>query len=201
MDIASDLPRHDSFRYVNGRSLTPRYFEKAVQTLDDPWLYIVVSNTGSPASELISVFTQKQFNHASLSFDAALETILSYNGGERLYPPGLNREMVEFMGRKEDASILVYRLPVSREQKESVLDAVRLINEEGSAYNMLGLVTNHSFKPNIMFCSQFVYRMLKIADAVYFEAKSGAVKPTDFIERDYYRKLEFVEEIRLPCKA
>jgi len=32
--------------------------------------------------------------------------------------------------------------------------------------------------------------------AEYFEA-AGIIKPTDFIEKDYYRKLEFVEELRL----
>ncbi len=194
--VAEDLPRHDSFRYINEGSLTAEYFEEAGRYLDDPNLYIVISRTGSPASEIISVFTQKQYNHASLSFDHELKTIVSYNGGERVYPPGLNMEMLDFFNKKPDASILVYRLACERAQKERVLQKVAEINRDGSAYNMMGLVLKYSHKPNIMFCSQFVYRMLELAGLSYFSARPDGVKPTDLIEQDYFRKLDFDYEIR-----
>jgi hypothetical protein len=74
---------------------------------------------------------------------------------------------------------------------------VEEINREGNAYNMLGLVLKYSHKPNIMFCSQFVYRMLQIAGLAYFNKDNGKVRPTDFIELDYYRNLQFVYELRL----
>ena len=195
-EIMSDLPQHDSFRYINAGSLTEEFFLAAEACMDDPYLYIVVSDTGTPASEVISAFTQRQFNHASLAFDAVLETILSYNGGVRVYPPGLNPEMVEYFNNKADASILVYRLHVTREQKRAALDKIAQINSEGSAYNLLGLLVGQSFKPNIMYCSQFVYKMLEYIGASYFEA-SGTIRPTDLIEKDYFRKLEFVEELKL----
>ena len=195
-EILSDLPQHDSFHYVNEGTLTDEYFKAAEASLDDPYLYIVISDTGTPASEVISAFTQRQFNHASLSFDAALGTIVSYNGGVRVYPPGLNREMVEFFNNKADASILIYRLPVSREQKLAALDKIAQINREGSAYNLLGLLVGQSYKPNIMYCSQFIYKMLEYIGASYFVAE-GIIRPTDLIEKDYFRKLEFVEKIML----
>jgi hypothetical protein len=195
-EIMDDLPRHNSFSYVNEGNLTEDYFRTAEASMDDPGLYIVISDTGTAASEIISVFTHNQFNHASLSFDPSLATIVSYNGGERVYPPGLNREMVEFLGKKEGASILVYRLPVTREQKRAALEKIAQINREGSAYNMLGLVTGHSYRPNILYCSQFVYKLLEYIGASYFEAE-GVIKPTDLIEKDYYRKLEFVDELKL----
>lgn len=195
-DLISDLPRHSSIHYINNGSLSEEYFKKASESLSDPYLYIVISNTGSPASELIALFTQKQFNHASLSFDYNLSTIISYNGGERVYAPGLNPEMIESFHKKDDASVLVYRIKVTLKKKKSVLDTIEQINETGSAYNILGLVTKSSFKQNIMFCSQFVYKMLQIADAVYFEKAPGNVQPTDFIELDYHRQLEYVSEIK-----
>jgi hypothetical protein len=196
IEIVSDLPRHDSFSYINTGCLTEEYFKVARANLDDHSLYIIVSDTGSPASELISVFTRKQFNHASLSFDSDLRTIISYNGGERVYPPGLNHELLEFLSGKPGASILVYRLPVTAEQKKAALDKVAQINQEGSAYNLLGLLINYSYKPNIMYCSQFVYSLLDYIGAAHFSA-SGTIKPTDLIEKDYYRKLEFLKELRL----
>jgi len=197
LEIIDDLPRHNSFEYINNGSLTAGYFAEAEASLTDPYIYIVISNTGSAASDIISVFTKKQFNHASLSFDHNLKTIVSYNGGEKVYPPGLNHEMIEFFGKKADASIIVYRLSCTREQKETVLHKVREINRHGSAYNILGLAIKYSHKPNIMFCSQFVYQMLKFAGLSYFDSKDGMVQPMDLVELDYYRKLEFSYEIVL----
>lgn len=190
-----DLHRHSSTEYINNGTLTKNYFDLANSSLDDPYIYIVISNTGSAASEIISLFTQKQFNHASLSFDKELKTIISYNGGINVYPPGLNPEIIEAFHQKKDASILVYRLAATREQKSVIVDKVREINCDGSAYNILGLITKKSYKPNIMFCSQFVYKMLKFAGLNYFEKKDGNVRPTDLIELDYYKKLEHCYEI------
>jgi hypothetical protein len=195
-DIFSNLHRHSATRYINEGSLDNDYFHRAELSLTDPYLYLVISNTGSPASELISLFTQKQFNHASLSFDADLTTIISYNGGEQVYPPGLNPEMVEAFHKKPDASVLVYRLPVTVAQKEKVINTIRAINLTGSAYNILGLVTKHSLRNNIMFCSQFVYKMLQVAGVAYFDKQPGDVRPTDFIELDYKRQLQYVSEIK-----
>lgn len=191
-----DLHRHSSTKYINNGSLTDEYFKLAQDSLTDPYIYIIISNTGSSASEIISLFTQKQYNHASLSFDTDLKTIISYNGGEKVYPPGLNAEMVEAFHKKDDASVLVYRLPTTIEQKQQILDKVKQINTDGSAYNLLGLVIKHSYRPNIMFCSQFVYQMLKLAGLTYFDKPAGDVRPTDFIELDYYKKLEFCYEIK-----
>ena len=195
-EILRDIPRHSSRRYINDGSLTEEYFEQAYASLDDPYIYIIISNTGSAASEMIALFTNKEFNHASISFDYDLKTIISYNGGEKVYPPGLNAEMVEYFNKKSDASIMVYKLKVTREKKAFLINEIKKINEEGSAYNLLGLLLRYSHKPNIMFCSQFVYKMLKLADLHYFEKKETNVKPTDFVELDYRRQLEFAYEIQ-----
>lgn len=198
--IITDLPRHNSFRYINNGTLTDGYFETAYGSLTDPHIYIVISNTGSAAAEIISVFTKKQYNHASISFDSDLKTIISYNGGERLYPPGLNHEMIDYFNQKADSSIIVYRMDVTYEQKKMIIDKIKEINTEGSAYNVMGLILKYSHKANIMFCSQFVYKMLKYAGLQYFERNDGKVKPTDFVELDYYRKLQFAYEIFLNAK-
>lgn len=194
--VLEDIPRHSSTRYINHGSLTDYYFDSAKASLDDGHIYLVVSNTGSPASEIISQFTQKQYNHVSLSFDRDLNTIISYNGGNNVYPPGMNAEAVQYFHQKDDASVLIYSLPVTRKQKEILIEKVAEINEEGSAYNLVGLVAKHSFRPNIMFCSQFVYKMLKLAGLEFFEKDAGEVRPTDFIELDYYKKMAFEYEIK-----
>jgi uncharacterized protein YycO len=195
-ELIKDIPRHNSFRYINKGSITKEYFDLAYQTLTDQNIYIIISNTGSPASEIISMFTQKQYNHASISFDKELKTIVSYNGGERIYPPGLNMEMVKYFNKKQDSSIIVYSISTTAEKKKNIIDKLNEINKQGNAYNLFGLVFKFSFKPNIMFCSQFVYRMLKDVGLNYFEKKDGQIKPTDLIELDYYRKLKYEYEIK-----
>jgi hypothetical protein len=199
--LMKDLPRHNSFRYINRGSLVDEYFDMAYKTLDDLNVYIIISNTGSPASEIISMFTGKQYNHVSLSFDRELKTIISYNGGENIYPPGLNMEMVEYFNKKRDSSIIVYSLPTPVEKKKMIIEKIKEINAEGSAYNLFGLVLKFSFKPNIMFCSQFVYKMLKDAGLNYFEKDEGQIKPTDLIELDYDRKLKYEYKIKFMLQA
>lgn len=195
--LFEEFRRHSSTKYINDGTIDKGYFENTKQYFDDPYLYIVISNTGSQASELIKIVTKKQFNHASISFDRDLKTIVSYNGGAKIYPPGLNPETIEFFYQKEDSSVMVYRLKATREQQEIILNKIKEINENGSAYNFIGLLLKRSHKPNIMFCSQFVYTMLTIAGLAYFEQKSAYVRPFDLVELDYKRKLEFCYEVKV----
>lgn len=194
-EIIHNLPRHSSSSYVNNGTLTESYFREAADALHDGYIYLVITKSKSASSEVIGLFTNKQYNHVSLSFDRELHTIISYNGGEKIAPPGLNSEVVEQLIRREGASIIVYRLSATYEQKQTILDRIRQINNEGSAYNLLGLVLKDKSKPNIMFCSQFVYTMLEFAGLNYFEKDAVRVIPADFIELDYYRNLDFVSII------
>ena len=194
-EILQELPRHNSFAYINSGSLPEQYFKQAAKTLYNGYLYLVITQSKNAASEIIGVFTNKQYNHVSLSFDPELHTIISYNGGEKLTPPGLNPELVEQLTRRDGASVLLYRLPATARQKRLILEQIRTINQEGSAYNLFGLFFKVSHQPNIMFCSQFVYRMLELAELNYFEKDAAHVRPTDFVELDYDRALEFVGRI------
>ncbi len=193
--IIKDLPRHSVFSYVNNGSLSDEYFEKANSTLNNGYIYLVISKTKSPASEIIGAFTNKMYNHISISFDENLSTIVSYNGGGNIYSPGLNEEILEELIKNDGASIMVYRLEATEEEKQIIIDEIKEITKVGSAYNISGLLFQYTAKPNIMFCSQFVYKMLQLADLNYFNKKVTRVKPTDFVELDYYRKLEFVEKL------
>ena len=195
--LATDMSRHNTLEYINKNSLNRRYFEIAEKSLDNGYLYIILSSTGSAAGEMIQKITKKEYAHTSIAFDEDLETIVSYNGGENIYAPGLNQEIIEFFSKKKDANIIIYKIKADRVQKKKVLDEIRRINNEGSSYNILGLFTPYSHRENIMFCSQFVYCMLKAAGLAYFEKKPEEVKPTDFVEYDYKRILEFHAQIFL----
>lgn len=196
-EIMHDLPRHSPLSYINNGSLTNDFFKQAENTLNNGYIYLVITKSKSAASEVIGLFTSREYNHVSLSFDEELTTIISYNGGEKVAPPGLNPEVVVQLTKREGASVILYRLPATSEQKKIMLDKIHEINREGSAYNLLGLLFKVTPQPNIMFCSQFVYTMLELAGLNYFKKDAAHVTPTDFIELDYNRKLDFVRRIDL----
>jgi hypothetical protein len=196
-DLARDMVRHNSFKYINSKTLPESWFGAAAETMDEPAVYIVLSDTGSPASKLISMFTKKRYNHVSLALDGGLETLVSYNNGRRGGMPGLNPERIEDLNLKPDASIAVYRLAAQPEQKQAIIGRIKQINREGSAYNLLGLVTKQSFQPNIMFCSQFVYTMLDEAGLGYFEMQDSRVQPEDFVDRNSSGSLTLIYEEQL----
>ncbi len=193
-EVLKDLPRHHFFQYCNRYSISNDIIQQAYQTVENGYIYIVLSDTGTPASELISLFTKKTYNHASIAFDAQLKTLMSYNNGQCISPPGLNAEKVQYLRKKENACIIVYQMRATAEQKKRMISKIEKINSEGSSYNTIGLLLTRSFLPNIMFCSQFVYCLLCEAGIAYFDKKMETVTPMDFVELDYKRKLEFLYE-------
>lgn len=200
-EIKANFSRHSSFNYVNKNGLTDDYFKKANEYLDNGVIYIMITRSKTVPSEIIGLFTNKPYNHVSIAFDDNFYTAVSYNGGQNITQPGLNSEQIESLLKNKDSSLIVYTLKATREQKQIIIDKLKEINESGSAYNLLGLVTKKSFKPNIMFCSQFVYTMLQLANLNYFDKKPINVLPTDFVELDYYRKLKFYKEVKFCDKT
>ena len=200
-ELLGDLPRHNSFQYINRNSLPETWFAKARGALDDPHVYIVLSNTKSSASKLIARFTGDRYNHVSLAFDSALETLLSYNGGGSGGRPGMNPEKPAEQLTVPDSALAVYRLPASAAQQKRIIGEIRRINAQGSAYNLLGLLTGRSARPNIMVCSQFVYAMLDSAALNPFEKGRGMVKPMDFVSLDRMGRLALVHETTFEKRA
>ncbi|GHU64336.1 hypothetical protein FACS189447_00920 [Spirochaetia bacterium] len=178
--VIGEIRKHDSFNYQTWNSVPEAWFGVAYASMEDPFVYIVLSDTGSPSSRIIGLYTGDKYNHASLSFDRELRSLISYNGGDGRSTPGMNPETIEDLYLKDDASVAVYGVPVSKEQKAVMLERIEAINREGSSYNFLGLVTEKAYQPNIMFCSQFVYAMLDAGEAAWFRKNSCKVKPMDF---------------------
>lgn len=196
--LGRDLVRHDLFRYQTRRSLSRDFFSRGEAALGDGYLYLVLARSKSPAGEVLGLFTHRDYNHISLALDGDLDTLVSYNGGEGAAGPGLNRESVPSLARREGACLRVYRLPATAHQKRIILRRLGKINQEGSGYNLLGLVLPGERRSNAMFCSQFVYRMLKLAGLAYFAQDPRQVRPTDFVDRAPQGALELVGEYARP---
>ena len=192
--LAASLPRHNSFQYINYDSLPDTWFAEARRSLEDRHVYIALSNTKTAASKIIARFTGDPYNHVSLAFDESLSTLVSYNGGNGTQKPGLNPENPAALREKSGSALAVYRLPVSAAQKQRILERIAGINAQGSSYTLLGLLSKRSAKPNIMFCSQFVYAMLDEAGLRLFARDSGTVKPMDFAAPGRGQNLALVYE-------
>lgn len=199
--LVRDIPQHGYLNYTNHNSLSEEYFNASKKFISkENSLYLVFSNTGSPASEIISLFTHQEFNHLSLSFDYSLHTLLSYNGGNNSYHPGLNPENLSNLNQKYDSEILVYSLKVNKKDRLKILNKIKKINREGSAYNVTGLITKVTPRPNMMYCSQFIYQMLEEVKLNFFELSQEHIKPTDFIDYDFEGKLSFEYKIKFSEK-
>lgn len=192
-----DLSRQNSFTYINRYSLNPDYFKRAEESLNDGFIYLIFTNSKSISSKVIRFFTKKDYNHISIAFDSNLSTIVSYNGGAGINLPGMNPESLNSLTIWKGAYVSVYKLPATHLQKRIILNKISEINVEGNSYNLIGLLMKNSFKPNIMFCSQFVYLLLRLVDLNYFEKDETKVKPYDFIELDINRKLIFINTFTL----
>lgn len=194
--IIKDIPRHGYINYTNRYSLSKEYFKLSKESIQkEKYLYLILSETGSPASEILSLFTHKNYNHISLSFDRSLYTMVSYNGGNGHQNPGLNHELLTNLNQKENSQVLVYRLKMDKEDRFKILNKIKRINREGSAYNVVGLITSVNIRRNMMYCSEFVYRMLEEIDLELFEVKEDKIKPTDFIDYNINEALVFDYEI------
>lgn len=192
--LGRDLTRHSWFRYCTRRSLSPDYFHRAAAALSDGYVYLAFVRSNSPAGQVIGLFTERPYNHVSLALDRDLTTLVSYNGGGPGAAPGLNPETVAELVHRQGACVRLYRLPATRDQKRIILRRLGKIDQEGSAYNLLGLVLPYAAQPNTMFCSQFVYGILKLAGLAYFQKDPLQVRPTDLLEWDCQGRLEFLRE-------
>ena len=192
LTLGQDLVRHALFRYQTLVSLPRKYFQRAA-ALGHGHVYLVLAQSKSPAARS-SACTEQPYNHVSLSFDRDLTTLVSYNGGGPGEAPGLNPETVAELVHRRGSSVRLYRLPATRDQKRIILRRLGKIDQEGSAYNLLGLVLPYAPQPNTMFCSQFVYGILKLAGLAYFQKDPLQVRPTDLLDWDLKGRLSFVAE-------
>lgn len=192
--LGRDLTRHSWFHYCTRRSLSPDYFRRAAAALSDGYVYLAFARSNSPAGQVIGLFTERPYNHVSLALDRDLTTLVSYNGGGPGEAPGLNPETVAELVHRRGSSVHLYRLPATRDQKRIILRRLGKIDQEGSAYNLLGLVLPCTGQPNTMFCSQFVYGILKLAGLAYFQKDPLQVRPTDLLDWDLQGRLEFLRE-------
>jgi hypothetical protein len=152
-------------------------------------------------NKLVSRLTGDPFNHVSLSFDRALTTLVSCHGGNDQQTPGVNHETVDGLLARQGASFMGIEVDLTTSQKARLLEELVTIDAEGSSYNVAGLLTKRAAKPNIMFCSQFVYRLLSSVGLVGFADDPCRVRPSDFQRHLAGRRLDELTGTTQPTRS
>lgn len=154
------------------------------------YIYIVLTGTGTAFSQLISLFTRAELNHASIAFDPELREVYSF-GRKKMYNPfvaGLIRENFKDPFYRS-ADCAVYQVKVTPGDYEAMYDHVQgmMKNQDQYKYHLLGLVgvlfNIRINRENAYFCSHFVASVFednRVVKALPMSKPSWFVTPEDF---------------------
>lgn len=158
-------------------------------------VYVLLTDTGTLFTKTIKLYTRKQYNHASISFDENLQEVYSF-GRKRPRNPfigGFVRENIK-EGLFKNATCAVYCVTINETEYNSMQGYIKQIeaDKEKYRYNFIGLfavILNKQLKrEHAFFCSQFVASVLKQSGSVDFSIPLSLVTPHD---------LQLVEESEL----
>ncbi len=159
-------------------------------------IYIVLSRTGTMFSNIIALFTQKEYSHVSLSLDSSLDSSFTqmFSFGRKIpskvLPAGLVEENLYdgVFAMYPNSRCLVYKVNITDEQFNFLQDEINKFfeNKDEYKYSVLGTVTAYFNKPHkreyYYFCSQFVAELL-INSGIYKTDKlPEVIKPMDLLE-------------------
>lgn len=160
-------------------------------------VYVLLTHTGTLLSNAVKSATKKEYSHASIAFDPALDNMYSF-GRKYKNNPLIGTFVKEDIGAglfemvKEKASYALYVTFVTPEQKQLMMDRLAYFQENASSmkYSFAGLINykmgKESARSDAFFCSQFVDHILS-SGKQYFDRHSSLVEPLDFAEhRDFH---------------
>lgn len=166
-------------------SVNESYIEEATDNSNKKAVSIVLVQGNSLLGKTIRKVQGTEFSHASISLDEDLKRIYSFNmrGGNN----GLTYESVKAYIEDGVSKMGVYTFLVSDKvykQLEKILDNFNLYKNK-TKYSVLNLLTipfNIDLDLDMkMVCSEFVDKLLKLAEIDLTNKKSSLVSPKDFI--------------------
>lgn len=160
--------------------------------MNDKYIYILLSHTGSVVSTLIKRYSKLEYSHISLGVDDSLKTFYSFGRRNPSNPliAGFVSESIKdgVYTRFKDATFALYRLKVTPEEYDRFLYELDHFNENKLQYryNFIGLFSakaGYSLdRKNAYFCSQFAAKIFQSAGIYQFEKKHGLISPMDFLD-------------------
>ena len=157
--------------------------------MEQLYIYIILSKTGTILSKIIGIFTKEEYRHASISLDGDLDTMYSF-GRINPYNPfwgGFVTESPRYgtFKRFRNTKVLVLKVPVSAEKYSELEYNIQEVkrNKHKYLYNYPGLMLaafNLRFKhKNWYYCSEFVHEEL-VKAGIIETLTDGIVNPMIF---------------------
>ena len=169
--------------------------------MKDKKIYIVLTDTGTILNRIIKLYTNKPYNHASISLDSQLTELYSF-ARKKYYNPLIGGFVKEDINNPilMKSKCAIYCLETDEETYDRIINNIKRfnINKDKFKYNILGLIgviIKKDFKrKNKYFCSQFVATILKDSGVEFTPKKPCFTTPFDFAESD---NLSFIYEGKL----
>lgn len=157
--------------------------------MNDKYIYLVFTKTGTWLSKLITVFSKIKYAHTSISFDNYFTQMYSFG---RINPDNpfsggfVEESLYEGVYKKFTCcECMIYRVKVTAEQYHSLREQVSKFRKERNnlKYNFLGLIGVMFNKPlgrkNYYFCSQFVSEILIESNVFQCEKAPELIKTNE----------------------
>ena len=132
-------------------------------------------------SNIIALFTQKEYSHVSLSLDSSFTQMFSFGRKipSKVLPAGLVEENLYsgVFAMYPNSRCLVYKINITSQQFDFLQNEINKFfeNKDEYKYSVLGTVTAYFNKPHkrehYYFCSQFVYYVLQKAGVKHFHIR------------------------------
>lgn len=157
-------------------------------SVNQRYLYIVLTRTDTNIARFIRVITRKPYSHASIAMDISLQQLFSFcrNYPAIPLPATFNEELIGqgTFGRFDDIPCEIYEIPVTEEQYRHCMEQIGhfLACRKEYSYSLTGLCSvllqiERELR-NKFVCSQFVAYMLQECD-VSLEKPASLYSPED----------------------
>lgn len=155
-------------------------------------VYIVLTKTKTVLSKAIQIYTQDDFNHVSISFDAELKEMYSF-GRKNINNPWIGGFVHENPSSTllSESNCVVLACPVTEQQYALLKNRITYYkqNKNEYKYNFIGLFgvacRVKIKRERAFFCSQFVATLFEEAGLPLYGKSSYFMKPHDFIHLPY----------------
>ena len=153
-------------------------------------IYIILMDTKTIPSRIVSLFTMYRYSHVAISFDKKCDVIYSF-GRKNLYWIFNGGFVVEnkdgnFFRRFKDTRCKIYEIDVSRKQYDNLIKIVSEMDKNRNMYkyDFFGIILrylglNITFR-NKYVCSYFIAKLLMDNSVCKFDKDICFVKPKDF---------------------
>lgn len=150
-------------------------------------IYIILTYTGTILSQMVKIYTKREFSHVSISLDEDLTKMYSF-GRLNPYNPfsgGFVHEKIDAgtFKRFKNTKTKIYSLEIPEKKYYELEKLIKNMYKKKDTYkfNMLGLIgilVNYKVKrEKYFYCAEFVKYVLEEADVVELP---DLVKPEDF---------------------